>query len=206
LLLRSGRISEDDWTAALREGAEHGYRADLVARGSIGAAELRLVALMASWDSAFAIAVGGVEEFGLDETSADILLPVPDGVHPTELLRETARRLEGLDALPVPLSPFGERVVPAPDVGPAVTNLTAGQREILTHATGRRSARDIAFAVGRGVYPVTVEISRMLSTGILELAPNTSRITSSARIKSLRPRHEAATADDQETERKHIGL
>jgi hypothetical protein len=208
LLLRSGRISEDDWTAALRDGAGHDFRVDLVARGSVGLAELRVVATMAAWDSAFAIAAGTIEEFGLDEqTGHDVLLPVPGGAFPRELLRETARRLDALDVLPFPLSPYGDRVVPAPDAEPAVTGLTPGQRRIFTNATGRRSARDIAFAVGRGLYPVTVDISRLLARGILAIAEEDApRPTPETRLTALRPRHEAAIPDDEGTERKHIGL
>src|SRR5262245_8167009 len=56
LLLRSGRISEDDWTAALRETAEGDV--DLGALGGVGIAGLRVVAEMAARYGAFAIAAG----------------------------------------------------------------------------------------------------------------------------------------------------
>lgn len=214
LLRRSGRISEGDWTAALRLSAEDGSPwADLVARGCIGSAGLQAIAMMVAQDSTFAVAVGGVDDCVVDDDiPASELLPVAGGVDPRDLLREAARRLDGLGSLPFDLSPYRERVVHAAGFDPSATALTADRRDILEHASGRRSARDIAFLVGRGVYPVTVEISRMLAEGILEIAPSAEPVTSSKRIGSLRPRHEAVTVADHgdpglsETERKHIGL
>jgi hypothetical protein len=103
------------------------------------------------------------------------------------LLQETARRLEALACLSFPVSPFRERVVPAHGTQPDA--LTTGQQEILTHATGRRTARDIAFAVGRSVYPITAEISRMLGDGLLEIAAATNSFSFSYwGVTSLRPR------------------
>jgi hypothetical protein len=195
LLLRSGRISEDDWTAALRETAEGDV--DLGALGGVGVAELRVVAEMAARDGAFAIAAGVVDEHVVDPTPVDVL--VVGGIEPADLLGETLRRVDAMDALPFPLSPYRERVMPATE---APTGLAAEQREILASANGRRTARDIAFAVGRGVYPVMVEISRMLSAGVLQIAPDAPKAKSQGRIKSLRPRHRAEDA----TERNHIGL
>jgi hypothetical protein len=43
------------------------------------------------------------------------------------------------------------------------------QKELLAHADGRRTARDIAFATGLGAYTVTVGMARMLGEGLLEL-------------------------------------
>lgn len=209
LLLRTGRISEDDWTTALRESADN-HHADLVRYDGVGVAELQVVALMAALDSAFAVTAGSIDGHDLDGV-VDVPLPVTDGVFRQDLLWEIERRLDGLDELPVLMSPFRERVMPSADW--ADGDLPAGRREIFTQATGRRNARDIAFAVGRGLYPVTVEISRMLADGILEIAPTTSRIKVSARLNSLRPRHAAdqdlpppQDAGIYETEGKHIGL
>lgn len=189
LLRRSGRIGEGDWTTALR--ADDPW-ADLVARGCVGAAELQVIAMMVAQDSTFAVAAGDVEDCVVEDWPTEMLLPVVGGVDPRDLLREAARRLDGLGSLPFDLSPYRERVVPVDGLDPS----TEARREIAAHASGRRSARDIAFLVGRGVYPVTVEISRMLAEGILVIAPNAEPVTSSKRIGSLRPRHEAVTSDE----------
>jgi hypothetical protein len=48
---------------------------------------------------------------------------------------------------------------------------------VLSCADGRRTARDIAFALGRGVYGVTVEVSRLLAEGLVEIAePRTAPV------------------------------
>ncbi len=49
-----------------------------------------------------------------------------------------------------------------PRVGPG-----DGQAEILALANGRRTARDMAFVLGRGVYAVTLQLSRMRDSGLL---------------------------------------
>lgn len=195
LLLRSGRISEADWTSVLRDGP-----GDVVALGGIGAAELQVVAMIATQDGAFAVAAGEVEGPVVDGEQA-VGVPVADGVHPHELLRETGRRLGALGALPCPVSPYRERFVPGAD--PSAAARSAVRQAILARATGRRTARDIAFAIGRSLYPVTVEISRMLAEEILAIAPDPPRLTSSTRLESLRPRHAAELSEE---ERKQVGL
>ena len=210
ILLRSGRVSEDDWTAALRDGAESG-QAGLVARGVVGAAALQVTAMMVTQDSAFAIAAGDVDECSVEDGDAgDVPLPLADGMVPSDLVRETVRRLDALASLP--FSPYRERFLPVGDV-----SLPQGWREIVDRANGRRSARDIAFAVGRGIYPVTVEVARMVGAGVLEVVAAPEAVATT-RLEALRPRRSAA--DDgvepppvpsrlfsrSRTERKHIGL
>jgi hypothetical protein len=208
ILLRSGRISEDDWTAALRDGAESG-QAGLVARGVVGAAALQVTAMMVVLDSAFAIAIGEVDECSVDDDTAEVPLPLVGGLVPTDLLRETGRRLDALASLP--FSPYRERFRPVGDVP-----LSDGWREIVSRANGRRSARDIAFSVGRGIYPVTVEVARMVSAGVLEVVAAPEAVATT-RLEALRPRKRAVDDDVEppvpsrlfsrrRTERKHIGL
>ncbi|WP_181806215.1 MarR family transcriptional regulator [Streptomyces shenzhenensis] len=173
LLLRSGRISEADWTAALRAAAESRTpQAELVARGSVGTTELQVLCLMAVQDAAFATAAGTIEGYAVDDEPAEILFPAVDGIDPGLLLHETERRLSALARFPVRLSPYRQRVAPAPGIDVRDHALTPGRREILACTDGRRCARDIAFRISRSVYSVTVEISRMLSEGlVVEVAP-----------------------------------
>lgn len=194
LLLSSGRISAEDWTAALVESVgTRSVRAALVARGSVGSAEVEVVALAALQDAAFAVAAGDIEQCVVSGDSAEVTpLAVDEGIGPDLLLSETARRLDVVASLPVPVSPYRDRVVAVSGVGVS----TAERREIVAHATGRRTARDIAFAVGRGVYPVVVEISRMLSEELLEIAsPATSFSFSHGDLTSLRPRAEVTEVE-----------
>lgn len=192
LLLRSGRISEEDWVAALHNGN----------LGGVGSVELQVVAMTAAQDGAFAVTEGDLDGLDIEVPVPETPLPVADGIDPHELLRETARRLDALAALPFALSPYRERVVPVPGIEP--TALSALRLEILAHANGRRSARDIAFAIGRSVYPVTVEISRMLGAELLAIAQDAPAVPTQTRLESLRPRH--AAAETQEEERKDVGL
>ncbi|QUQ69367.1 hypothetical protein [Kutzneria sp. CA-103260] len=130
--------------------------------GAAGQSELIGAAIA---DAAFAIAVGSVSHYVLDDT-ADVLPPVVDGVSPALLLGQVAVRLAVLDASPCPVSPYRERLV-ATGHGDPDDEL----QEIVTHATGRRTARDIAFAIGRGVHSVTVDVARMLGDDVLAIAP-----------------------------------
>ncbi|GAA4035547.1 hypothetical protein GCM10022247_71420 [Allokutzneria multivorans] len=187
LLLRSGRVSEQDWTAALSEGTgRRSHQATLIARGTIGARELQALITVAVHDGAFATAAGEVEDHIVD-SPLDVLLSAADGVAPDLLVLETTRRLDALAAMPFPLSPFRERVVPGSEA--LARALTDQRRRILDNATGRRTARDIAFVISRGVYPITVEISRMLTEGLLEIASDEASFGSvNWGHTSLRPR------------------
>ena len=172
LLLRAGRISEVEWTAALRAAGEaRSAQAELVARSRMGNTELQVSLIMAAQDGAFAVAAGHLEEYALDPDSIDVLLPIADGVEPNVLLRETARRMDALASLPCAISPYRERVLATRHALSPETVLAGRRQEILSFANGRRCARDIAFMAGRSVYSVTVEIARMLNEGLLEIAP-----------------------------------
>ena len=182
LLMSSGRVSAQEWDAALVDSVAAGsLRQALVARGLVGPEELEAVALAALQDGAFATAAGDVEECVVDSECTDVPLLPADGIAPGRLLEEVAGRL---DELAVPLSPYRDRLVPGRG-----TPSSEERREIVAHATGRRSARDIAFATGRSLHPVTAEISRMLGEELLEIAPAATAFSFSHwGLPSLRPR------------------
>ncbi|MEI5103193.1 MarR family transcriptional regulator [Streptomyces sp. PmtG] len=187
LLLRSGRLSDREWADALAGGAPAGCPgAALVARGVVGAAELRVLRVLALRDAVFAVLAGritacataaaagpGLASLGGSEGSEDPGAEpgadpgVGPGVEPARLLGEAARRLAALAALSTAVLPDRHRLAPASAAAARVDRLPAARREILFLADGRRTARDIAFVSGRGVYPVTVEASRMLADGLL---------------------------------------
>ncbi|SED55925.1 hypothetical protein SAMN04489727_8366 [Amycolatopsis tolypomycina] len=176
LLVRSGRISEPDWSAVLRAGG--------VPRG-IGRAALRLVATMAVQDGAFAIVAGTIDEYAVDPDPLDVPLPVSPGIELDRLLAETARRLDALASLPTAVSPHRERLAAVTGAEPAALSTT--RRAIIEGADGRRSARDIAFLLGRNVFPVTVEVSRMVGDGLLTIADGVPGTTTGS-LAPLRPR------------------
>ncbi|WP_236245073.1 MarR family transcriptional regulator [Streptomyces sp. CC210A] len=145
LLLRSGRVRADEWA-----GAASGMpAAELVARGVVGAAELRVLSAMALQDAVFAV-VAGRPRAARPRRRRRRSSRRPRG-GPLRLLDGAVRRLAALAALPHAVRPDRERVAATgPDLAAAAEGLPPHRREILFLADGRRTARDIAFVVGRG--------------------------------------------------------
>ena len=171
LLLRSRRISGEQWAELVREaGGARWPAAELIRHGYTGAVQLRVVCMMALRDAVFAVVAGRVDACERDP-GAEPLAPVPVGEGPVRLLQDANRKLAALAALPHPVRPNRER--PSPSSAPVAVaegRLTPVQQELLAHADGRRTARDLAFRTGRGVYTVTVEVARMAGAGLLECA------------------------------------
>ncbi|MFJ8959497.1 hypothetical protein ACIRG5_08895 [Lentzea sp. NPDC102401] len=179
LLLRTGRISESEWTAALTTGT----------RGNIGDTELHVVAMMSTQDAAFSIVAGDIEDCAFSPQTLDVAVAMRTAIDPVSLLQETSRRISSLLALKHPLCPHRERLAPTP--GAHLLQHGPVRGEILTHATGRRTTRDIAFASGRSVYPVTIEACRMVMDGLLTVVPGTAIIAATPHLAApLRPRQQ----------------
>ncbi|MDX2542276.1 MarR family transcriptional regulator [Streptomyces sp. WI04-05B] len=169
LLLRSRRISGEEWAELVREaGGARWPGAELIRHGYAGAAQLRVVCMMALRDAVFAVVAGRVDVCERDP-GAEPSAPVPVGEGPVRLLQDANRKLAALAALSHPVRPNRER--PSPSSVPlpiGAGQLNPVQQELLAEADGRRTARDLAFRTGRGVYAVTVEVARMLGAGLLE--------------------------------------
>ncbi|NUU21645.1 MAG: hypothetical protein HOV68_09045, partial [Streptomycetaceae bacterium] len=139
-------------------------------RVRIGAAERQLVCLMAAFDAAFAIGMGEAPGVNTEPTPVVPELPCHQSLEPDRLLDETARRMAAVHALRTPVHPYRHTPQPTPHGAALLDRGTADERTaILRHADGRRSPRDIAFRVGRGLYAVTVELSRMLADGLVDI-------------------------------------
>jgi hypothetical protein len=167
LLLRSGRIPEPGWAAAFTAAAPDGDLAgELIKRDLVGAGELEVLLRTALADAMFVLACGQVTGCELDQPSGDCLLPLmpPGGVG--WLLAEASRRIQVLGSLPSFITHDRDRVAPA-SRRPAGTLLGGGQDQVLALANGRRTPRDIAFAAGRGVFSVTLQVARMHASGVL---------------------------------------
>jgi hypothetical protein len=169
LLLRSGRVGGEQWADLVRESGGTRWPLDgLVAHGYAGAAQLRIVCVLALHDAAFAVVAGDIDDCEL-APDAQPFAPVSLGEPSSRLLQDAVRKRAAIAALPYPVRPDRERPrPPAHDLDEAGLGLL--QRELLTHVDGRRTARDLAFRTGRGVYPVTTEVARMLAEGLLECA------------------------------------
>jgi hypothetical protein len=168
ILLRSGRVPEAGWSAVFAAAAADGQLgAELVRRELIGAGELAALLRLALADAMFALAAGPVDECALEQAANGCLLPVEPAAEPGWLLAEAARRIAVLAALPSVIAHDADRVAAVqgawtPQVGPG-----DGRAEILALANGRRTARDMAFVLGRGVYAVTLQLARMCDAGLL---------------------------------------
>ncbi|ANS67832.1 hypothetical protein SLINC_5608 [Streptomyces lincolnensis] len=207
-LLASGRIGDEEWLAACAaEPDADRLGGHLVAAGLIGAAELDVVRTAAVFDGAFAMALSppGEREVGEREPA----LVVEQGVEPRRLTEETARRMALLSRLwgpPGELARIRPAAVADAGSGRAHGRLAPRQRDVLAVANGRRTPRDLAFSLGRGLFAVMLDLARLEALGLVRresgagaagrpstapraLAPDTSTITASgaAALPKRRP-------------------
>jgi hypothetical protein len=170
LLLRSHRVTESGWDAAFAAAAAAGrpMSAELVARQLVGSGELEILLRTAVADAVFVLASGTVEEYRAEPGQAEFMLLLQPGAETDWLLAEASRRIRVLATLPARHA--RDRIVAAPAMLADRVQLGDGQDEILALADGRRTTRDIAFALGRGVYATTLALARMREAGQLVTA------------------------------------
>ena len=176
ILLRSRRVPEAAWDAAFTAAASNGrpMGAELVAAAAIGAGELEALLKIALADAMFVLAGGLVERCEAQPGSVDYLLPLEPGAEADVLLSEATRRLRVLAERPGEAGRDRDRVIAVPGAARPRLPLGHGQDEILAVADGRRTTRDMAFALGRGVYAVTLQVARMRAAGLLVPVPLTA--------------------------------
>jgi hypothetical protein len=169
LLLRSRRVTESRWDAAFAAAAARGrpLSAELVAREMVGAGELEALLLTAMADAIFVLGSGTVDEYRAEPGPSDGGLALEPGADAAGLLAEASRRIKVLMSVPFPPADRRERLVAAPGAVRPGVRLGAGQDEILALADGRRTTRDLAFALGRGVYATTLRLAEMHAAGLL---------------------------------------
>ena len=162
ILLRSQRVSETDWDAAFTAAAanERQMTTELVDRGLLGAGEVEALLRIALADAVFAIVTGQVDGW-TEAPPADCLLPLTPAARSGWLLAEAARRGQVLASFPEPLVSAQDRVAAVPGSVRAGHVISQGRDEILALADGRRTARDLAFALGRGLYETMLQLARM---------------------------------------------
>ena len=86
------------------------------------------------------------------------------------LLAEASRRMRVLASSRGLVEHDRDRMAAAPGAAQPGVLLGQGQDEILALANGRRTARDMAFALGQGVYATTLQLVRMYGAGLLVTA------------------------------------
>ncbi len=179
LLLRSSRVSEPDWDAAFAAAAGGPMGAELTGRKLIGSGELEALLWLAVADAMFVLAGGTVDEYRAEPGPVDFVLPLDPGVEADWLLAETSRRLQVLASLPARHD--RDRIVAVSGADRPGMQLGQGQDEILALADGRRTPRDLAFALGRGVYATLLQLARMHEAGLLVTASYRTALQSGIR-------------------------
>jgi hypothetical protein len=169
ILLRTGRVPVPDWDAAFSAAAPdaHRMRVELIGRGLVGAGELEALARTALADAMFALTSGFVDKCSAETGPADCSLPLEAPAGAGWLLAETSRRMQVFASLRDHALHARDRVVPAPGVIQPDRVLGDGRDEFLALADGRRTVRDVAFALGRGVYATMLQAARMHAEGLL---------------------------------------
>ncbi|WP_113701346.1 hypothetical protein [Nonomuraea lactucae] len=171
-MLRSGRVSDEDWTTARAEGQGQDGRQDglgpvLVARGILGAAELEVICTAAVFDGAFAMALSTPGSWEVREQVSTIV--VPTGIEPSLVAKETTRRLAVIAQYFGAPGEFARtRIRPAPGANGRAVPLVPRYQALLDSSNGRRTPRDIAFTLGRGIFGVMKDLGRMNTLGLLQ--------------------------------------
>lgn len=198
ILLRSGRIAEADWNAAFAQSAIVGrpMTTELVERGLLGAGEVEALLRVALADAVFALTSGPVD--GVTEApAADCPLPLEPPARAGWLLAEAARRRQALSAFPAPLLSAADRIAVAHAAMPPGRALGGGQGELLALVDGRRTPRDLAFALGRGLYETMLALARLQASNAVVI---------SARGPAPAPARSGADAPAAEPEETASGL
>ncbi|WP_435108499.1 hypothetical protein [Nocardiopsis synnemataformans] len=170
LLVRSGAVPAGAWADAY-EAAAHtdGLARELLSRGAVSAAVLELACATALADGVLALCLS--PETRVEAVLADAappLLGLEHGLDPQEVLAEAGRRLAFLaDRWGAPAELARHRPVSA---GPVRDSLPSAYRLLLTQANGRRTPRDLAFVLGRGLTGVMADVARLTERGLLEAA------------------------------------
>ncbi|MFE3853312.1 hypothetical protein ACFXPN_19525 [Streptomyces griseorubiginosus] len=183
VLLTTGRIDDEGWLAArAAEPDVDRLGAHLVTAGLIGAAELEIVCTAAVHDGAFAMSLGTAG--GWDTGEREPTLVAAQGVEPRAVTEEVARRVGLLGRTG---TAAGERARLRPravgEPGPHTAPLAGRRgapwvsprlRELLGAVNGRRTPRDLAFALGRGLYAVMLDLNRLDSQGLIRWEARTA--------------------------------
>jgi hypothetical protein len=168
ILLRSRRVSVSDWDAAFTAAAvgERPMTAELIDRDLLGAGEVEALLRTALADAVFALVSGQVDGW-TEAPPADCLLPLIPPARGGWLLNEATRRRQVLATFAESPVSAADRVAAAPEAAQPGRALGHGQGEILAVADGRRTARDLAFVLGRGLYETMLQLARMRAGNVV---------------------------------------
>ncbi len=179
LLLRSGRISDEEWTAVFAAAAPSGrLPTALVEHRLLGSAGIQVVTRMAAMDALFALAMTQIARVTTQPAGPGFLppvLPVEPGIEVERAIRETSRRLASASRWRADLG-LEPQARPRLATASARHRMTGGaQADLLARIDGRRTCRDIAFTVGRGLFPVMTDLASLAGEGRIVLPPPQGR-------------------------------
>ncbi|MET7680568.1 hypothetical protein [Streptomyces sp. NPDC005423] len=157
ILLRSGRVDDAAWALA-RTAPDEEVGVLLAARGLLGREEFEVVCTAAVFDGAFALALSPLGTWEVHDPAPAVI--GGPAVEPHRLAAETTRRMALLAQLWGPPAEFARTRI-RPTEPASTTPVPPRYAELLGAANGRRTPRDIAFALGRGLYPVMLDLGRM---------------------------------------------
>lgn len=168
-MMRSGRVAEADWEAASAAAAvaRGQLGGELARRGLIGAGELEVLLRTTLADAMFAFAAGFVDTCRAEVSVVDLVLPLEPPADVGWLLGEALRRTRVLASFPGAPLRARDRVAAVPGVKRRGVLLGGGRDEILALADGRRTPRDLAFALGHGLYATMLQLARMRGEGLI---------------------------------------
>jgi hypothetical protein len=147
--------------------ARGGLGDELTRRGLIGAGELEVLLRTTLAVAMFAFAAGFVDTCRAEEGAADHVLPLEPPADVSWLLGEALRRTRVLAAFPDAPLRARDRVAAVPGAKRRGVALGGGRDEILALADGRRTPRDLAFALGHGLYATMLQLARMRGEGLI---------------------------------------
>ncbi|MFF4704617.1 hypothetical protein ACWC4D_23400 [Streptomyces sp. NPDC001288] len=165
VLRNTGRLGDEEWDAACAAATPgEPFAAVLEGCGLLGRQEFDIVCTATMFDAAFALAISTLESWEITDA-----VPVPwlgPTFSPRRVTTDTKHRLTVLEYMwGGPVADLAQLAVrPAPDLPSRVPERYA---TLLRAANGRRTPRDIAFALGRGTYAVMLDIARMNGLGLL---------------------------------------
>jgi hypothetical protein len=173
ILLRSRRLSESAWDTAFTAAAvaDRQMTAELVLRGLMGAGELEALLRTTLADTMFAIVNGEIGAWRTEAPAAGYLLPLVPPARPGWLLAEATRRGQVLASFKESAVNAQDRVTAVPATARGLGQAARqGQDVILALADGRRTVRDLAFSLVRGLYATMLELSRMRASGLVVIS------------------------------------
>jgi hypothetical protein len=188
VLLRSGRVNQVEWARAVDTVGERGRLDEtLVSRSLVRGGELDVIRVAALFDAMFAVCLDAPEDWQARPADSGVEPPLPlvPGIPPAVLLAEADRRSTKLSrrwGSPARLAQTRPQVTAK--ATQAGTGAVERHREILLCANGRRTPRDIAFVLGRGVYAVMVDLGQLENRGMVQ----TQEQPAPAALPSVAPR------------------